>query len=186
MPPDKRVEQNAGGGAVTGADSVEEMWAAFVSTCPETAASAASYSAWHFSDDKPSAGELAELVRSGRKRATAGSLWAYELENEPLPRVGDFSVITDWEGQARCVIRTTSVEVVPFAAVTAEFAATEGEGDGSLEHWREAHWAFFTRELLGTGKEPQPSMPVVCERFEVVHGAQPAAVASSEDEAQDA
>jgi uncharacterized protein YhfF len=109
-------------------------------------------------------------VLAGRKRATAGSLWAYELEKEPLPKVGDLSVITDWEGRARCVIRTTAVEVVPFDAVTPEFAATEGEGDGSLEYWRKAHWAFFTSELQGTGREPRPDMPVVCERFEVVFG----------------
>ena len=109
-------------------------------------------------------------MRCGRKRATAGALWACDLENEQLPHVGDFSVITDWEGRARCVIRTTSVEIVAFDAVTPEFAATEGEGDGSLEYWRGAHWAFFTRELRGTGREPRPDMPIVCERFEVVFG----------------
>ena len=114
--------------------------------------------------------ELAELVLAGRKRATAGSLLAYELEKEPLPKVGDLSVVTDWEGRARCVIRTTAVEVVPFDTVTPEFAATEGEGDGSLEYWRRVHWAYFTSELQGTGREPRPDMPVVCERFEVVFG----------------
>ena len=156
-----------------GADSVEEMWAAFLATRPEyeaAAAAAASCSAWHFCDDQASADELSELVLAGRKRATAGSLWAYELEKEPLPKVGDLSVITDWEGRARCVIRTTAVEVVPFDAVTPEFAATEGEGDGSLEYWRRVHWAYFTSELQGTGREPRPDMPVVCERFEVVFG----------------
>ena len=156
-----------------GADSVEEMWAAFLATRPEyeaAAGAAASYSAWHFCDDQASADELSELVLAGRKRATAGSLLAYELEKEPLPKVGDLSVVTDWEGRARCVIRTTAVEVVPFDAVTPEFAATEGEGDGSLEYWRKAHWAFFTSELQGTGREPRPDMPVVCERFEVVFG----------------
>ncbi len=30
----------------------------------------------------------------GRKRATAGALWSYEAEDEPVPQVGDFSVIT--------------------------------------------------------------------------------------------
>jgi len=156
-----------------GAESVEEMWAAYLAACPgpeAAAAAAASYSAWHFCDDQAAADGLAELVVSGRKRATAGSLWTYELENEPLPQVGDLSVITDWKGRARCIICTTAVEVVPCDAVTAEFAATEGEGDGSLEYWRRAHWEFFTRELEGTGREPRPDMPVVCERFEVVFG----------------
>ncbi len=110
---------------------------------------------------------------AGRKRATAGALWSYEFEKEPVPRAGDFSVITDWEGRARCVIRTTSVEIVPFESVTREFAAAEGEGDGSLEYWREVHWSCFTRELRSYGLEPQRDMLVACERFEVVFGAEP-------------
>ena len=85
-----------------------------------------------------------------------------------MPQVGDFSVVTDWEGQARCVIRTTSVDIVPFEEVTPEFAVDEAAGDGSLEYWREAHWAYFTRELRSYGREAQPDMPVACERFEVV------------------
>jgi len=55
--------------------------------------------------------------------------------------------------------------------VTEEFAATEGEGDGSLAFWRAAHWAAFSRELEGSERSPQPDMPVVCERFEVAYSA---------------
>ncbi len=144
------------------------MWGAFVAASPDVASLDDTYSAWHFCDNEADANELAELVLSGRKRATAGDLWSYEAEDEPLPRVGDFSVVTDWVGTAVCVIRTTSVEVVPFEAVTAEFAATEGEGEGSLGYWREAHEAAFTRSLREIGREFEPDMPVVCECFEVV------------------
>ena len=49
-----------------------------------------------------------------------------------------------------------------------EFAAAEGEGDGSLAYWRDAHWAAFSREFAAAGRSPSPDMPVVCERFEVV------------------
>jgi uncharacterized protein YhfF len=111
---------------------------------------------------------VAGLVLAGRKRATASALWSYEADGEPLPRVGDFSVITDWLGNARCVTRTTVVDVVAFVAVSAEFAAAEGEGDGSLECWREAHRAAFERELAAIGRTLEPDMPVVCERFDVV------------------
>ena len=77
-------------------------------------------------------------------------------------------MITDWDGAASCIIRTVTVDIVGFNAVTEEFAATEGEGDGSLAFWREAHWAAFSREFAGSERSPQPDMPVVCERFEVV------------------
>ena len=53
-------------------------------------------------------------------------------------------------------------------AVTPELAAAEGEGDGSLEHWRDARWEALSRELSRTGRQPARDMPVVCERFAVV------------------
>ncbi len=74
-------------------------------------------------------------------------------------------------GIARCVIRTTAVEIVPFDAVDADFAYDEGEGDRSLEYWRDAHWAYFTQELAGLGLEATHDMPEVCERFEVIYRA---------------
>ncbi len=127
--------------------SAEVMWCAFIAASSGGVAPQSPYSVWHFGDDQRLADRLAELVRRGVKRATAGALWSYEDEGEPVPKAGDLSVVTDWEGRARCVVRTTAVEIVAFDRVTPEFAAAEGEGDGSLEHWREAHWAFFTREL---------------------------------------
>jgi uncharacterized protein YhfF len=148
--------------------TVEELWAAFVEVRPELAGPETRYEAWHFCDNQADADELVELVLAGRKRATAGALWSYEAEGEPVPQPGDFSVVTDWSGAARCVIRTTAVEVVPFDEVSEEFAAAEGEGDLSLAFWREAHWAAFSREFAGTERSPTPDMPVVCECFEVV------------------
>jgi len=149
-------------------DSVTAMWDGFVAENPEAAD--ATYSVWHFCDTQELADELVELVLAGPKRATAGLLWAYEVENEPVPVPGDYSVITNWEGTARCIIRSARVDVVPFAEVSAEFAATEGEGDGSLAYWRQVHEAAFSRELAGAGLAFDPSMPIVCEVFEVVFG----------------
>jgi uncharacterized protein YhfF len=148
--------------------TIEELWAAFVEARPELAGPETRYSAWHFCDNQADADELVELVLAGRKRATAGDLWSYEAEDEPLPRPGDLSVVTDWSGAGRCVIRTTSVEVVPFEEVSEDFAAAEGEGDGTLAFWRRAHWAAFSRELEGGERAPRQDMPVVCERFELV------------------
>ena len=91
--------------------SVEQLWAAFLEARPGVAGSGDTYSAWHFCDNQADADELAGLVLAGRKRATAGALWSYEAEDEPLPQVGDFSVLTDWSGLARCVILTVTVEV---------------------------------------------------------------------------
>ena len=150
------------------AGSVESMWSALRSARPDLVGPDDSCSAWHFCDNKSDADELAQLVLVGAKRATAGALWSYEAEGEPLPQSGALSVITDWDGNPCCVIRTVSVEVAAFEDVGDRFAATEGEGDGSLAYWREAHWVAFARSLATVGREPAPDMPVVCEVFEVV------------------
>jgi uncharacterized protein YhfF len=127
------------------------------------------YEAFHFDDNEPSANELARLVLAGTKRATAGLMWSFGAENRPAPKPGDLSVVTDWQGRPLCVIETKKVAIVPFEEVSEEFAATEGEGDGSLRYWRECHWAYFGRECKRIGREPNVRMPVVCERFEVVY-----------------
>ncbi len=124
--------------------------------------------AFYFDDNEPSANELAGLVLAGKKQATAGLLWSHETGKKPLPQPGDLSIVTDFIGKPVCVIESQKVEIVPFEEVTEEFAATEGEGDGSLQYWRKAHEAFFGRECKRIGKTPEARMPVVCEQFKVV------------------
>lgn len=127
------------------------------------------YEAFHFDDNEHDANVLANLVLLGIKRATAGLLWSFEAENKPLPKPGDLSVVTNWKHEPLCVIETTEVTVVPFDEVTAQFAATEGEGDKTLRHWREVHWSYFGRECKRIGKEPSEQMPVLCENFSVIY-----------------
>jgi len=126
-------------------------------------------SSWHFCDNEQDANECARLVREGRKRATSPSLWYFESRDEPLPRAGDLHVVTNWAGEAQCVIRTTHVVIVPFDQVSEEHARAEGEGDGTLAWWRDVHWSYYHRELDGSGFEPRRDMPIVCEYFERVY-----------------
>ena len=56
---------------------------------------------------------------------------------------------------------------VPFGEVDAEHAAAEGEGDLSLDHWRDVHRRFFERSA---GGEPvTDDMPVLLEEFSVLY-----------------
>ena len=61
------------------------------------------------------------------------------------------------------------VTVLPYDQVPAEFAYKEGEGDRSLNYWREVHEAFFANELAEAGLAFSEDMLVVCEEFEVVY-----------------
>lgn len=124
------------------------------------------YDAWSFGS---AADELAHLVSIGKKTATSSAYPLYELKNEPLPLENVYSVILDSKGNAVCVIKTTKVTAVPFHEVTEEHAYKEGEGDRSLEHWREVHKNYFTSVLNKAGLTFSPNMKVVCEEFSVVY-----------------
>lgn len=113
--------------------------------------------------------ELLHLIRQGRKRAGTSLLWAMEAENEHPPHAGDIEVVLDHRNEPALITRVVEVSVVPYSEVTAEYAAIEGEGDASLEYWRRAHWAFFSRECKRIGREPAESMPVVCSVFELLN-----------------
>ncbi|MEM1091404.1 MAG: ASCH domain-containing protein [Pseudomonadota bacterium] len=118
-----------------------------------------------FGDNQKDIDELAELVVSGVKRGTAPLLWSYEFDGDPPPTPGSLRVIVNWRGQARCVVETTRVDVVAYEDVTAEFAAIEGEGDGSLAYWQSVHWPYYERECHRVGKQPSLQMPILCEQF---------------------
>lgn len=127
------------------------------------------HTSYYFCDNEEDANELAQLVVSGKKRATASSVLSYEYEKEPLPQVGDLNIITDFFDQPMCIVETTKVNIVLFKDVTPEMAALEGEGDLSLKYWREGHKRFFSRECEEFGEEFSEDMPVVFEQFKVVY-----------------
>ena len=113
--------------------------------------------------------ELGELVRDGRKKASAGLPWMWELDGEEPPRPGERAVVVDWDGAPLAVVEITDARIVPFDEVDEAFAREEGEGDGSLGWWRRAHWEYFSRECAEMGREPSATMPVLCWKFRLVH-----------------
>ena len=138
--------------------TAEEMWREY--------GGEGSYEAWAFGSvpDK-----LAHLVVEGKKRATSSALPVYETEGEDVPKAGDISIILYSDDSAACIIKTTAVTILPYDEVTEKMAALEGEGDLSLEYWREVHLEFFTDEMESAGLSFNEKMPVVFEEFEVIY-----------------
>ena len=125
--------------------------------------------AWHFGDTRELADELLELVVHGPKRATAGAVAHYEADGEPLPEVGDLSVVTTFDGVPRALLRTTEVRVGPLSSVDDAFAWDEGEGDRTRDDWLRAHTAFFERVLPTIGVPFHPDLATVFSRFDVLY-----------------
>ncbi|EKS6399008.1 ASCH domain-containing protein [Enterobacter hormaechei] len=119
---------------------------------------------WHFGDSPELADELVHLVLSGIKTATCCSKTSFQREYErgEAPCAGSYNIILDGTGQPMCVIQTVRLQVIRFCEMTSELASKEGEGDLSLEYWKEGHKRFFERE--GTYSE---EMELVFEEFEL-------------------
>src|SRR3954447_676748 len=94
-----------------------------------------------FGDSPALADELAVLVLAGTKRAPC---WA--AVDGPLTKVGKRMVMLDGAGRPRAVVETVDLVKKRFHEVDAAFAWEEGEGNRSLEAWRDAHRRFFTRK----------------------------------------
>lgn len=146
---------------------IENFWQEFCGTngvSPETP-----FQVWYFGSSREMAKELLQLVLEGKKTATASLIWEYEDKPEDAPVEGGYSVVTDFDGNPKCVLRTTEVRVLPYNEVDAEFAFDEGEGDQSLDYWREVHWDYFADRCAEIGRESSLEMPVNCERFELLY-----------------
>lgn len=146
----------------------EELWSKF---CNEKGIDVNTpYESWQFGGDPD---KLADLVVKGIKTATASAydLYFVEGEEEPVPEEGMFSVILDSCDEAVCVIMTTRVYVVPFDEVSREHAYLEGEGDRSLQYWREVHEEFFNDCYAETDLTFNYKSRVVCEEFKMIYKA---------------
>lgn len=148
-------------------NSAKDLWADFLSKHTEFA-SEKTPEAGYFGDNETDANSLANLVAKDIKRATSHSLLSLQLREEVMPKVGDFFVVTDWKGNAKCLVRTTSVKLLPYFSIHAEHARLEGEGDKSLDYWKKVHWEYYTRELEPFERVPRESMIIVFERFELM------------------
>lgn len=148
-------------------NKVEAMWRAF---CAETGSVSIDepYQVWYFGNSPEMAVELSDLVLLGKKRATVSSAAMNEIEPDKAPIPDGYSVVTDFDGHPICVIRTTEIRHLPFNEVDAQFASDEGEGDQSLEYWRDVHWSYYATEAKEHGFQFDENSVICCERFELL------------------
>lgn len=121
-----------------------------------------------FGSDDSFGDELSKLVYDGVKTATSSSYELYE-PTEYMPQVGDYNIILNGKHEPICITETLVTEVVPFKQVSAEHAYHEGEGDRTLDYWRQVHEKFFTKEYREVGQEFNEDIPVLCEVFKRVY-----------------
>ncbi len=125
--------------------------------------------AFSFGDCAREADRLCSLVLWGAKTAVSGYEPVYRAENVGLPRPGQLSILCDGGGLPRALLQTREVRTVPFAQVTPEIAAAEGESD--LRQWVLDHEILFRKECEELGIDFSPSAAAVIEYFAVLYTA---------------
>lgn len=148
---------------------VEQFWNTSLQTLSQAEADGKRlFEVFCFGDSEGTANHLAELVVKRIKSTTSALLWEHEIKGKPIARVGDVSIVTNWNQTPVCVIETIDVRIVPFSEVGVEFVYDYGEGDRSMNFWHKNMWEYYSEKCCALGRTPTPEMPVVCERFRVV------------------
>jgi uncharacterized protein YhfF len=151
-------------------ESIKAYWQKFLSTLPpDSPYHSKSYIPEGWGDSPTMADELGALIVQGIKTATCSAVWEWEAEGSPIPEVGYITLALDGRGEPLCIVETIEITIRKYNKVDADFARAEGEGDLSLDYWREAHKDYFSRVLHKVGKEFSEDMPLVCERFRVIY-----------------
>ncbi|MDD2591996.1 MAG: ASCH domain-containing protein [Erysipelotrichaceae bacterium] len=126
------------------------------------------YEAFCFDLNEKDANELLSLVLDHKKTATSSSLYYFEKTNNVLPKPNDYSIVTDWNKNPKCVIQTIKVTILSFNEMTYELCKLEGE-DEDLTSWQNKHRNFFTQEGKIIGYEFIENMSIVFEEFRIVY-----------------
>ena len=106
-----------------------------------------------FGDSAALADHLATLIATGVKTASCGSL-AGCIEDNAFPMIGEYKIVENSRGEPVCVIRVIGLHLLRFS---------DGEGDLSLEYWRNEHRRFFQAEGCYS-----PEMDVIFEEYALI------------------
>ena len=148
-------------------DKLTAFWNRFLESknLPKDTTYATSF---YFGAGEEMAKELLDLVLQGKKRATTSALPSFEAEGEKVPEVGDYIILTEFDGTPRCVAQDVAVLIKPFCEMTFDIVKREGE-DECLETWQENHRKFFGMDAEALGYTFNENTLVVFEDFEVVY-----------------
>ncbi len=155
---------------MTNSTHIADFWAAFLAErSEEPAKDLEFYEAFTFGSQPEMATYLANLVLNGVKTTTSTLMQEYEESDLRPPQPGDLSIVLDGTGEPVCIVQTIEVIVMPFNQVEDQFAHDYGEGDRTLEWWRENLWDYYVDECASRGWTADPEMSLLCERFQVVY-----------------
>lgn len=113
--------------------------------------------------------ELLALYLTGKKTAGSSIVEDFLITGDPLPKVGNYWIFLNSEGNPSCILQTTKVVINKFKDVPLEIAVAEGEGDLSLEYWYKVHSELYLPYLESWGIKDINEATVITEFFDIVY-----------------
>ena len=116
---------------------------------------------------------LVAAVLRGEKTATSSLLLEWQLDDEPLPKVGERQKVLDSAGAPVGLIEIVSVEVIRLADADSNSGTRGRRGILDIDQWRDAHERFWSEEVIprlppGWASPLADDTEVVVERFRLV------------------
>lgn len=150
------------------ADIYEDFWQAFLE---ETGTPENSYCnrCTYFGDSEEESVNIMEQLLRGEKTAISHCVPHYIVTRSPMPKVGDYTMVTDFYGNPGCILKCVDVVIDPIGAIPAEIG--EREGEGSIDLWQQRKRQEFQALSQKSGFHYNDELPILMELVERVYPA---------------
>lgn len=144
------------------------LWKKYLESLPEAERPLNPQVEAAFAGNREITDSLIALYLEGKKWAGSGLVEDYESVGDPLPKVGNYWLLLNSKDEAACLLRTERIEFHKYKDIPVEIAVAEGEGDLTVESWKELHGKFFVPHLEKWGVKNLDDATVITEFFKIV------------------
>lgn len=121
-----------------------------------------------FAGNREVTDKLLSLYLNGKKSAGSSIVEDFLIAGDPLPKVGNYWIFLNSKDEPSCILRTERIMVHKFKDIPLEIAHAEGEGDLSLNYWRQVHTELYSPFLAQWGIKNIEEATVITEFFQIV------------------
>lgn len=148
-------------------DIYTDFWTVFLEetgTSPNAMVSRYTY----FGHSEEESVSALEQLLSGEKTAISHCIPDYLTKKQPLPRIGDFTMVTDFYGNPCCILKTTDVLIAPLPEVPEPWIQYEHPG-ATRDTWLQKKLAEYESLAARGSFHANAENPILLERVQVIY-----------------
>ena len=122
----------------------------------------------YFGGSEEASVTVLEQLLSGEKTAVAHCIPDYLVEKRRMPRVGDYTMVTDFYGNPCCILHTTDVTIAPMPEISEALRLRECP-DTDPGAWLEQKQAEYRELAAHSSFHYHDEIPVLMETVTLVY-----------------